>query len=183
MSVLQLHPSSQNRFNVLLTEDRPHADEHWIRQLIRLLEPQGVVTHLARTGQEAVSLTQTVAFHAAVVDLGTPVGAHAGRHGSEKGRFVAPQPAAGTPGGLWLLEVLRHVPAKPPVVLLGAPPASRRQAQDLLRQALRLGAFSVMRKPVDVERVLGVIRKLVDRQYSGNWPQPGAEQDRGDWFE
>ena len=39
-----------------------------------------------------------------------------------------------------------------------------------LNEALRLGAFSVMEKPVDVEQLLGVFRRLMDKRYRGNWP-------------
>ena len=166
--MVQVRPSSNARFNVLLTEDRPHSDEHWSRQLSRLLEPQGVAAYVANTGHEALALTRQMAFHAAVVDVATPVGQ------VQTGATATPgtSSAEGVRGGLWLLEVIRHMPNMPPVVLLGSPPTSRAQGQQLLREALKLGAFSVMRKPVDVERVLAVIRKLVDRQYRGNWPLP-----------
>jgi DNA-binding response OmpR family regulator len=62
------------------------------------------------------------------------------------------------------------------------PPAYQREANHLLREALRLGAFSVLHKPVEIEQLLAVFRRLLDRRYSGQWPQPkpgGAADPRG----
>lgn len=141
------------RLNVLVTEDRPHAPEHWSRQIGRLLEPMGISAHLAATARQAIDLADQLTFHAAVVDLGTPLGE-----------------AGSSQGGLWLVELFRRLPGKPPVVLINSPAYSQRQADRLLREALSLGAFSVMNKPIDIEQLLGVFRRLIDRQYKGAWP-------------
>lgn len=143
-----------SRLNVLLTEDRPHAPEHWSRQIGRLLEPMGITAHLAPTAREAIDVADRHTIHAAVIDLGTPLG----------------DDGAKSQGGLWLVELFRRMPGKPPVVLINSPTYSQRQADRLLREALSLGAFSVMNKPIDLEQLLGVFRRLVDRQYKGSWP-------------
>ena len=148
------------RFNVLLTEDREHASEHWTQQLARLLSPQGVHTLLVRSGHEAIELAERLPVHAAVLDLGTPRSARQGGSASSDAE----------PGGLWLLELMRRLPNRPPVVLLRQPALSRRQAERILAEALRLGAFSVLEKPVGIEQVLTVFRRLVDREYKGQWP-------------
>lgn len=158
------------RFNLLLTEDRPHVGEqHWTALLPRLLVPQGVNAFVVDSGQKAIAVADRMEIHAAVIDLGTP-----------RGKGTAWQmrpglPSAG-PGGLWLLELFRRLPNSPPVVLLRKPAYSRVQAERLLREALRLGVFSVMNKPVDIEQLLAVFQRLVDRRYSGTWPDASGNE-------
>ena len=153
-----------SRFNILLTHDRPHAGgEHWTAQLPRLLQSQGVGSYVVDTGRAAISLAERLEVHAAVIDLGTPL--EAGDDWQ-----MGPGPASAGPGGMWLLKLLRRQPNHPPVVLLRKPSYSRRQAQSLLHDALNLGAFSVLEKPVNLEQLLAVFQRLVDRKYSGAWP-------------
>lgn len=157
------------RFTVLLTEDREHAIEHWTHQLPRLLEPQGVQAHVARTGKEALALAKQLTIHAAVVDLLTPADERTG--------------SSGAPGGLWLLEVLRRHPNRPPVVLVSNPSFSQRLTQRYLNEALRLGAFSVLNRPVQLEALLESIRRVIDRRYKGAWPvrmDPALRSGSGD---
>ncbi len=157
-------PRPSARFNVLLTEDRDHAPGHWTRQLPRLLQPQGVQAYVARTGKEAVALVNDVEIHAALIDLATPQDDPRNMTGSSKG--VAP----GDAQGLWVLEVLRRLPNRPPVVVVNSRAIARGEAQRCLNQALRLGAFTVVNRPSDIEDMLNVIRRLIDRQYEGAWP-------------
>jgi len=158
------------RLNVLLTEDRPHAPEHWLEQLPRLLEPQGIAAYLARTAQEALELVRQLEIHAAVIDMETPMG------GARGVRLAAGVGGAHDAAGLWLLELFRRLPSRPPIVLVHNPVISRREIEHLLNEALRLGAFSVVSKPVALEQVLDVFRRLLDRQYRGTWPgsSPGG---------
>jgi len=156
-------PHPESRFTVLLTEDREHAVEHWTHQLPRLLQPQGVHAYVARTGQEALELAKQVPVHAAVIDLLTPPDERSG--GSR------------SPGGLWLLELLRRSPQRPPVVLVSNPTYSQRQLQRYLNEALRLGAFSVINRPVELEALLESIRRLIDRRYKGTWPTGPIRMD------
>ena len=153
------------RLNVLLTEDRPHAAEHWTTQLPRLLAPQGVAAYVARSGREAIDLAERVQLHAAVIDLSTPLGDDEHdpdvHHGSSDPR---------SPAGIWLLELFRRLPNQPPVVVVRGPAVSARQFDRLMREALRLDAFSVVNKPVDLEQMLAVFRRLIDRRYRGAWP-------------
>jgi len=161
-----------SRFNLLLTQDRPHTGEqhHWTHQLPRLLEPHGVEAFLASTGRDAIDLAERQPIHAAVVDLGTPVG-------DEQ------QPRQQSAEGLWLLELIRRLPNRPPVVLLRKPATSRTQADRLLREALRLGVFTVMNKPVQLEQLLTVFQRLMDKRYQGAWPgNPQAADPADDSF-
>jgi len=150
-------PAAGGRFNVLLTEDRPHGVEHWTAQLPRLLEPQGVRSFVARCGEEAIDFATQMAIHAAVIDMATPLGRTSG-------------PADAATAGQWVLELLRRMHSQPPVVVLRPRTVGRREADRMLQTALRMGAFSVMDKPIELEELLIVFRRLVDRRYGGGWP-------------
>ncbi len=157
--MINVRPRIEQRFNVLLTQDRPRAAPHWTDQLSRLLEPQGVVSHVAKTTREAIDLAERIKLHAAVIDTATPLG--------------PPQPASAArqgDGGMWLLQLLHRLPDRPPVIVVRMPAFTPSQTERALREALRLGAFSVMDKPVDVEQLLGVFRRLMDKRYHGTWP-------------
>lgn len=157
-------PHACPRFNVLLTEDdRPRGEESWVRQFPRLLQPQGVEAYVARSGEEALAFAQRVEIHAAVIDLGTP-------RTAADAVDAAAFPGA---GGLWILELFRRLPQRPPTVVVTSRRHSARDVDRFLREALRLGAFSVVSQPVDLERLLAVFRTLVDRQYRGAWPTAG----------
>lgn len=150
--------SARGRFHVLLTQDRDHAPEHWTQQLPRLLEPQGVVAFVARCGQEAIEFVQTRPIHAAVIDLATP-------------RRLSPDSAPTPQPGVWLLELLLRLQNRPPVVLLRSPAGDPRQGQRELLDALKRGAFTVLDKPVEVEQLLAVFKRLVEKAYQDRWPQ------------
>ena len=151
------------RLKVLLTEDRDHAIEHWTRQLPRLLSPQGVEAIVAKTGQEAIEITRQTDIHAALIDLSTPQ--------DKNNRAMT---VSGVPGGIWLLEVLSRSPARPPIVIVNSRTFTERQIQRSLNDALRLGAFSVVNQPVQLETLLDVIQRLLDRRYDGAWPGRGG---------
>lgn len=142
----------RGRFNVLLTEDRPQPGEHWTRQLPRLLQPMGVRAYVARCGTEAVQYARQYAIHAAVIDLATP---------RDPARAAA---------GTWLLELFNRLERRPPVVVLRSPAGDRRRDERELLEALRLRAFTVLEKPVDIEQLLAVFQRLMERQYRGQWP-------------
>ena len=151
------------RFNVLLTEDRPRTPGHWTLQVPRLLEPQGVVSYLAHTGREAVALAGRCQIHAAVLDLATPV---------DEFEQAAPSPEE---AGLWLIELFRRLPNRPPIIIIHNAAYSQRLLGRIMNAALRVGAFSMLGKPVDLEQLLTVFQRLVEREYSGAWPRPQLE--------
>ena len=168
-------PDERARFNVLLTQDRPRGQTHWTTQFPRLLRPHGVVSYVAHSGREAIDLAQTLEIHAAVIDLGTPFERDHPTRSPLSSTITGEALASGAGGQLWLVELFRRLPNQPPVVVVHHPTYSQRQIERLLREALRLGAFSVLNKPVDLEEILRVFRRLVDRQYRGSWPSHGGE--------
>ena len=161
---------------MLITEDRPYPVEHWTAQLPRLLEPQGVTAYVARSGREAIDVAHRVQIHAAVIDWGTPIGQAAP---CQTGSTGDPTPdrlfgiaggGLGAAAGMWLLELFKRLPNHPAIVVVLGPAVSQRQFDRLMRDALRLGVFSVVNKPVDLEQMLTVFRRVIDRRYRGTWP-------------
>ncbi len=149
------------RFNVLLTQDREQHIEHWTSQLPRLMRPLGVEAFVATTGRQALALAEEHQIHAALIDLHTPRGDQAGHAGT-----------TGSGGGIWLLEVLARRPQRPPVVVVNTRTYTPAAAQRYLNTALRLGAFSVIDQPIELDQLLRVIQRLIDRNYRGQWPTP-----------
>lgn len=145
------------RFNVLLTEEREPTTAHWTRQLPRLLQPQGVRAFVARTGEEAFELVGRQPIHAALIDCSTP--------------RTADTLAPGESAGLWMLELFRRLPSRPPIIVVNNRLYTERDLQRFLNQALRLGAFSVINQPTDLETLLRVIQRVLDRRYAGHWPE------------
>jgi CheY-like chemotaxis protein len=62
-----------------------------------------------------------------------------------------------------------YTPPPGPVVILIAPPPAQ-QDKELLREALKFNAFSVLSEPVDVEVALEVMARAMKRWFSGAWP-------------
>lgn len=134
-----------------------------IERLPRLLEPMGVVSHRAGTGKDASRLIQNRTIHIAVVDLGLPL--------------EAPATAEADPefseGGPRLLELLRRLDDPPPVVAVKRRARTSRDDAREIAAALRLGAFAVVDRPravSDLDVMLGVLRRCLDRHYRGRWP-------------
>lgn len=151
------------RFNVLLTEDHARRGTHWSDQLPRLLGPHGVEAFVAGTGREAVDVTESVTIHAAVIDLSTP-------------RDEDSRPAGSNAAdALWLLDVLRRRPTRPPVVVVNSRLVTQRDTHRLLNDALRMGAFSVINRPAELETLIHAIARVIDRLYEGAWPSPHTQ--------
>lgn len=144
------------RFRVLVTQDRTHAEEHWTRQLPRLLSPMGVDATLVANGDQALSHIEREAIHVAVIDISTPTGRH---------------PASPQPGGLWLMEMIQRLPKQPAVILINTRCWSQIELNHALHEALRLQAFSVINAPVQIDHILQTFRRLLELRYSGHWPQ------------
>lgn len=145
------------RFRVLLTEDRAHSTAHWSRQLPRLMRPLGVEAIVAEHAQQALDALDDGPLDAAVVDLATP-------------RAPGKPSTSDDPGGLYLLNALARHRTRPPVIVVDSRIVTPAQVHRALQHALRLGAFSVVRRPVELEQLLAVIQRLIDRHFEGHWP-------------
>jgi hypothetical protein len=98
-----------------------------------------------------------------VVDLGLPL------QEPEPTREPVPDLEEGGPR---LLELLARLEAPPPVVAVKRARSTRDDCRDLAA-ALRLGAFAVVDRPregSDLEVLLGVLRRILERHYQGRWP-------------
>ncbi len=130
-----------------------------MERLPRLLEPMGIQSLRAQSGAEATRVIRATQIHIAVVDLGLPL------DGSGVG-------ASGEEGGARLLELLLRLTEPPPVVVVKRPCSRRDEAREI-NEALRLGAFAVMDRPrgaADLNVMLEVLRRCLDRHYKGRWP-------------
>ncbi|MEX2672022.1 MAG: hypothetical protein WD294_07930 [Phycisphaeraceae bacterium] len=151
-----------SRLNVLMTE----GEQSWVQQLPRLLQPQGVRAIIATDVDEAVRVIRQGPVHAVVVDMAVPMA----RLDDADDRALASEQAQGGTGGLKLLRVIRRLEPAPPTVVVRGRRFDRRHDDRLLSEALRLQAFSVLDQPVQLEQLLEVLRRLIERHYGGRWP-------------
>src|SRR5688572_10979197 len=129
------------RFTVLLANEQ----EGWHHTVRQLLEPQGVVTVVARNGREALELIESTPVHAAVLDAQMP-----------------------QLGGLQVVRLMRDVRKTTPAILLANDLTSA-----LLREALSMHVFSVLSKPVDFNVLLDSLARVLRRYHQSRWPSDG----------
>lgn len=150
------------RLNLLLT-DGGWRDESWAARLPRLLEPMGVLTRCVRSGREATDAIRGMTVHAAVVDLTLPF---------ERAADHPACPTGTEEGGARLLDLFARVDSPPPIIVVREARHARDDARDLA-SALRHGVFAVVDRPVNMELMLEVLRRLLMRHYRGQWPGMG----------
>lgn len=144
------------RLNLLLssgTRRRGNA----VEQLPPLLEPMGVRTVLAESGEEAADIIRRMPVHIAVVDLEIPLRPCDGESPSEA-------------GGDRILKLLCRLSEPPPTVVIRPPQPTARGDVRSLSAALRDGAFAVLDHPLNLEAMLEVMRRIVTRHYRDAWP-------------
>ena len=124
----------------VLLADEPDGSSLTVR---RLLEPQGVTTLVARTGREALEMVQSQLVHVVVLDVQMP-----------------------QLGGLQAIKLMREIVKSPPPAILLAD----RLSNNLLREALTMDIFSVIPKPIDMNRLLDAIARVIKRRYESRWP-------------
>lgn len=153
----QENPNSDCRLNLLLSWGGWRPDS-WADRMAALLEPLGVSSHKARTARDAERVIRSTPIHVAVVDLGLPLD------------FGSPSDEAGAR----LLDVLSRLDAPPPVVVVRSPRSSREAAREM-SAALRFDAFAVVdRRSADVELMLKILQRAMERFYHNRWPHAAA---------
>lgn len=182
-----------SRFNLLLTHEAPSSvgAQPWYQTLSHLLAPLGVRTFDVTSGQAAVEVIERNSIHLAVVDSRLP--AISGLNVLRLIQKLREQPgmnAVGVPAGGASVRVemrveersgmagmhrrievkfdSRQVQAASPVVILITPP---QQDDQLLQEALKFNAFSVLSEPVDVNLILDVMARALKRFHQNQWPQ------------
>lgn len=120
-------------------------DDRGCREALRdIVEPEGYRTHLAESGEEALDIIRQERVHLALLDMHMP-------------RL----------SGLETLQLLRQMNALLPAILVTAD-----ANEELMRQAFRARAYSVIPKPVSKNVVLYTVVRALVRVY-GN---PRGEQ-------
>ncbi|MCA9283280.1 MAG: hypothetical protein H6812_02585 [Phycisphaeraceae bacterium] len=153
------------RLNLLLSHTN-WRDEHWADCLPRLLEPMGVHAWTVHSGRQATDLIKKVRVDIAVVDLSLPLDEQSDNAGQAA-------TAAAEEAGVRLLELLTRLPSRPPTLVVKRRRTRREDTREL-NHALRAGAFAVIERPVNLETLLQVMRRVLCRHYADRWPSPPA---------
>jgi DNA-binding response OmpR family regulator len=123
----------------------PQGNGEWNDTVSRLLEPQGVQTVIAHSGHEALGLIESTPIHAVVLDTQMP-----------------------QLGGMQVVKLMREIRQAPPAILL-----TSHFSNHLLREALGMGVFSVLAKPVDFNVLLDALARVLRRYHENRWPGEG----------
>lgn len=150
-----------SRLNLLLSYGG-WREESMVDQLPRLLNPMGIRSYRAETGEEAEEIIRTYQVHIAVVDLTIPL---------KKSDQQLPTSSRVSPGGFRMLQILRRLEQPPPTIVIRPPDPSARQRARMLAESLREGAFAVLDRPVAIEHILDVLRRVLRRHYADVWPE------------
>ncbi len=154
---------SANRLNLLLSyagwEDNP-----WVERLPRLLDPMGVRSLFAADAREASRVIDNNTIHIAVVDLALPL------QPDEPAEEAGPR----------FLEILSRLSSPPPTLVIKRGRTEREDHREMAA-ALRAGAFAVLDRPRqhrDVETLLELLRRILNRYYADRWPAPPPKEPR-----
>lgn len=145
--------SGADRLNLLLSYGG-WREEAAVRQAPRLLEPMGIRTMEAQTGEEAEALIRATPIHIAVVDLDIPL------------RKASASPVSGPR----ILQLLRRLESPPPTIVVRPRQHNAREDVRGLMDSLRDGAFAVLDRPVPLEALLDTLRRVLRRHYQDLWP-------------
>ena len=146
------------RLNLLLSYGG-WDDSSFAEHLPQLLDPMGIACVRVECGEEAAEMIRDMPVHIAVVDLDIPLQKARDRQGQQ------------TPAGPRVLQMLRRLEHPPPTVVVRPPQPVARESVRGLSQALREGAFAVLDRPVQLESMLEVMRRVLRRYYRDTWPR------------
>jgi len=115
-------------------------DDSAFRETLQgVFEPQGYRTILAGDGEEALHIVRTQVVHLALLDMHMP-------------KLT----------GLETLRLVKQFKALLPCIILSAD-----LDETIIEQARREHAYSVLRKPVALMQIMGVVRQALEATY--NW--------------
>jgi DNA-binding response OmpR family regulator len=146
---------AQSRLNLLLSYG-PDRDEEVMDQLPRLLAPMGIRSIRATTGERAARAVADQVIHIAVVDIAVPLCDESDRRAAGAGVLVR----------------RRGLALPPPRFVVRPPRPTVRDSARELSEALRAGAFTVLDRPLGLEALLEVLRRILRRHYADLWPGP-----------
>jgi len=146
--------AKHERLNLLLTCGSWRKDT-MVRQLPRLLEPFGIRTLTAETGEEALQMIDEQDIHIAIVDLSIPL-----KQGDGVRRA----------GGERVLQLLRRLTLQPPTIVIRPRQSTARENARSLARSLHEGAFTVVDRPAMLETLLDALHRAMKRHYAGRWP-------------
>ncbi len=129
-----------------------------VDQLPRLLNPMGISSYRVESGEEAEEVIRTYQIHIAVVDMAIPL-------------TTRRENRPGDSGGTRIVKLLRRLHKPPPMVLVRPPQPQMKESGRGLTVALREGVFAVIDRPLEIESVLKVMRRIVERHYDDSWPE------------
>jgi len=159
-------PHEPGRLNLLLSYGG-WRETPTVEHLARLLEPHGINCFRAESGEEATDLIRQIAIHIAIVDLAIPLRRAAVRPPVAKPPVT---PATASAAGGRILQLLRRLEEPPPTVIVRPPQPATRESVRGLSEALREGAFAVVDRPVHLETMLEILRRILRRHYADHWP-------------
>ncbi len=145
---------THERLNLLLTCGSWRKDT-MVRQLPRLLEPFGIRSLRAETGEEALQMIDEQDIHIAIVDLSIPL---------KSGEGIK------RPGGERVLQLLRRMTPQPPTIVIRPRQSTARENARSLARSLQEGAFTVVDRPAMLETLLDALHRAMKRHYAGRWP-------------
>jgi len=126
----------------------------------------------ADSGEEAAQLIRTQPVHIAVVDLEIPV------HNMPSTSHRVNRSTFASDGGVRILKLLRRLNPTPPTIVVRPPQATEREHVRGLSHSLRDGAFAVLDRPLHMEALLEVLRRVLQRHYENLWPEQEVEPNR-----
>ena len=146
--------SDKEHLNLLLTCGSWRKDA-MVRQLPRLLEPIGIHSLTAETGEEALEIIDKQDIHIAIVDLDIPL-----KKGNRKNQS----------SGQRVLQLLRRLSPQPPTIVIRPRQSTVRENARSLAQSMQEGAFTVVDRPAMLETLLDALYRVHKRYYAGRWP-------------
>lgn len=131
----------------------------------------GVKAVRVTSGSEAASVLHDIPIHIAMVDLALPLNAPpCSPPAAAATARPNPDDTIDAEGGERLLQLLARLNHPPPTVVVHRR-KSHRETSRQVASALRAGAFAAIERPVHLETVLEVMRRILRRYYANRWPE------------